>query len=567
MKSYKISLALVAVTALFMLNNLSANAQLKFTISGILTNLEKGDSLYFKPILVPELTTDKKGKPFSTQINLDGRFYYEGSHRQSQCYRIEYKRFGSDAVETLSPLILITQGDYKLSYNTESDVCKITGSIYDDEYYQTYASALAAMGDFEGYDHSIFWDKLWELDGSWYAFTDNSASTELYLVCLLQRMERMDTGSINAVQSRISADVLKTPYGVVFNYIRRNLKVARRETIDFIYNMQDTSLFSVSMLIMLENSLISNEGEKVYYAYLKTTSQNNVHYASRGSSKEEDAISNMRKSRNKTGRGLSLKEKEKLDSLCNLMFEKCYKERKIERINKKDWRDTYANTAYDGISDFDKQIVKTAVALHEKPINAEYRIEQVAKYPIINGAVPKRGSRAADTLPVCALTAVNILIDAAANANIDENSSKNFHNAFDGYGLGARRSSYDLAVKLGWKESTKPQAGSVFFRDSYISPGNDHTGIVVYVNEKEGYYITIESDWLGEQISMFKYPYNENATNTYDFCRHTELVKGGYQQDGKKAPAYTFGTKMRFLHSPNGTWGKLVSNRDYPCGK
>lgn len=145
----KIALAMAVVLAC----GISTAAQeQRFTVSGNIDGLEKGDTLRFRQIILPGW---KDGDTFDIVLKKDGRFKYKGAQEHDMYYIMEYHPVNGSAPECdRSGKTMIIAGNDRIRLSGSRDYIyysRLEGGVYDDprlaECLAVEDSVGAARGD------------------------------------------------------------------------------------------------------------------------------------------------------------------------------------------------------------------------------------------------------------------------------------------------------------------------------------------------------------------------------------------------------------------------------------
>lgn len=124
---------LTLVMALWTMGSASSQS-LEFTISGRIKGLEKGDTLRFKSVSLPEW---KSEPAFDIIVQNKDTFTYKGSHPHTQYYSMECLPVGKALLKSDKNGIslLISDGDFQIN-GTRDDIyySTLTGGFYDDKW-------------------------------------------------------------------------------------------------------------------------------------------------------------------------------------------------------------------------------------------------------------------------------------------------------------------------------------------------------------------------------------------------------------------------------------------------
>ena len=124
----------------------------KFTVSGNIDGLEKGDTLRFRQIILPGW---KDGDTFDVVLKKDGRFKYKGAQEHDMYYIMEYHPVNGSAPECdRSGKTMIIAGNDRIRLSGSRDYIyysRLEGGVYDDpalaECLAVEDSVGAARGD------------------------------------------------------------------------------------------------------------------------------------------------------------------------------------------------------------------------------------------------------------------------------------------------------------------------------------------------------------------------------------------------------------------------------------
>lgn len=130
----------------------TAAQEQKFTVSGNIDGLEKGDTLRFRQIILPGW---KDGDTFDIVLGKDGRFKYKGAQEHDMYYIMEYHPVNGSAPECdRSGKAMIIAGNDHIKFRGSRDhiyYCTLEGGVYDDpalaECMAVEDSVGAARGD------------------------------------------------------------------------------------------------------------------------------------------------------------------------------------------------------------------------------------------------------------------------------------------------------------------------------------------------------------------------------------------------------------------------------------
>lgn len=107
---------------------------LKFTITGTIQGIQKGDTLHFEKILLPSFESEAA---FDIIVDKDGSFKYSGTHPHTQYYAIQYLPVGAPVEYSNKKSIEIIIKDGNINIEGRRDYIyysNITNNFYDKDF-------------------------------------------------------------------------------------------------------------------------------------------------------------------------------------------------------------------------------------------------------------------------------------------------------------------------------------------------------------------------------------------------------------------------------------------------
>ena len=123
----------------------------KFTISGKIDGIVKGDTLRFRRITLPGWAT---GQAFDIVVKKDGKFKYRGVQEHDQFYLMEYFPAEGEApvCDRMGKNLVISRGDRITMDGIRDEICYCTlgGGIYKDPALSVYLCASDSLDAVRG---------------------------------------------------------------------------------------------------------------------------------------------------------------------------------------------------------------------------------------------------------------------------------------------------------------------------------------------------------------------------------------------------------------------------------
>ncbi len=239
-----IFLAFTAATAL------PAQEQ-KFTVSGNIGGLEKGDTLRFRQIILPGW---KDGDTFDVVLKKDGKFKYKGIQRHDMYYIMEYHPVNGSApaCDRTGKTMIIAGNDHIRISGSKDYIYYSTleGGVYDDpalaEYLAVEDSVGAARGDImrriEEANAAKDYDTSKKLAGQFNSFyngnpgvsrsdrlreayfKDNPQGNNYILVERISRMDNQPIDKLREAYEAYSQEVKDSHYGRIYAHRMKDIE-------------------------------------------------------------------------------------------------------------------------------------------------------------------------------------------------------------------------------------------------------------------------------------------------------------------------------------------------------
>lgn len=127
-------LLIISLAAAAFCSNTSFAQSLKFSITGEIEGIQKGDTLHFEKILLPSFESEPA---FDIIVDKNGSFKYNGTHPHTQYYAIQYRPIGAPVEDSNKKSIEIIIKDGTIRIEGRRDYIyysKVTNSFYDKDF-------------------------------------------------------------------------------------------------------------------------------------------------------------------------------------------------------------------------------------------------------------------------------------------------------------------------------------------------------------------------------------------------------------------------------------------------